>query len=223
MEGIAIAIIGTLGVVLPALLALGSAHVRRLHRIRQELETYAVLPPEFAAERQLTRYLINESLWEYAVARRRLVATWPWVIVAILSSLAAGFGWSTLQHNRLDAFFETNDDPGQAYRLLGAGILLFSVGFYFHALTAPMRAARQRVRRLDGPPARIRQLIAIEAQRLDDRDLSTIRIGTSAALATKGSPVSWLRAKLWGDTWEQLDRLAVASASTSKAEQDDLE
>jgi hypothetical protein len=206
MQGITVAAIGFLGVLIPSLLAVGSAHGRRLHRIMQESEALKALPEELHEERQLIRYLLNCSVWDYAITRRRTLRPFPFLLLGLGGSLLAGLGWQLLMSNSLDNLTRSGDSN---YRHVGLGLFLIGAWMYLTALSMQIRAAQKRIRRLSGPPSRTEQLIALEAMRVESASLRSLRIGTPADWTAESGLMSILARRLvLNSKWKGLDEAA---------------
>lgn len=160
------AVIGALGVVLSAALSAGSVHLRRLQRIRNEADLYAALPADMEAERRLAKMLLNQSLWEYALARRRLAHPVPYLLLGLMASAVIGVGWQLVIRGGVEDLVPNwPEDPN--YRLVGLSLVVLGALLYVRTLKIPIVAAQRRVRALEFSPSRMRQLIALEAERID--------------------------------------------------------
>jgi hypothetical protein len=203
MQGILIAVIGVIGVTIPALITLASAPGRRLSRVKQDAELFAALPEQLIAERQLLRYVLSESVWQYAIARRRLFRLMPYLLGSLSGVLLMGFGAILLGYDP-DLAINLEQDN----RPLGFVALAYGAGIYLAALAYPVSSVRNRIRKLQGPSSRLRQLIAVEASRVDDGDLGSLPRGDPPGQGPFGS----VRRALFRNVWRELDAIETRSS-----------
>lgn len=206
MQGILIAVVSTIGLVLSAVIVPADP-ARRLNRAREECELYSKISENFTAERQLLRYALHESLWEYVIVRRKLLSLGRY--------LAGSFGGLALM---MVGTIAVSSDSGSSWQKeFGPLLIYFGAVSYLAALASVFLAVPRRIRQLQGPPPRIRQLIAAEASLLDDTDLRSFRRGQPQYY---GNLFGVLTA-LSGKQWRQFDAMFSTELGTAEPPEGD--
>lgn len=206
MQAVILALIGTIGLIIPAVIALGSARGRRLKLLREEVALLKDLPDHFGAEKKIARLVLRESLWAYSIDRlapRRVGAAMAYAIAA---SFAMSFGATfILLGDDWHARIITEPDTRPHWRL--AGTVLFAAGavVYVGTVSGLGRRVTEGVKGLGADPGVVRRAIALEAQQLPE-DLMAIVCLERPDLNADRSVSGRITHRLLRDAWAVFEK-----------------